>query len=47
MKILSTRGEWVYAALPNNLNGWIPAASMSRSVSVSSGSFERLKICDD
>ena len=28
VKILSTRGEWVYAALPNNLNGWIPAASI-------------------
>ena len=25
VKILSTRGEWVYAALPNNLNGWIAA----------------------
>jgi tetratricopeptide (TPR) repeat protein len=24
IKILSTRGEWVYAALPNNLRGWIP-----------------------
>ena len=27
VKILSKRGEWVYAALPNNLSGWIPAAS--------------------
>jgi tetratricopeptide (TPR) repeat protein len=27
IKILSTRGEWVYAALPNNLRGWIPAKS--------------------
>jgi tetratricopeptide (TPR) repeat protein len=25
VKILSTRGDWVYAALPNNLRGWIPA----------------------
>ena len=25
IKILSTRGDWVYAALPNNLRGWIPA----------------------
>jgi tetratricopeptide (TPR) repeat protein len=25
VKILSNRGEWVYAALPNNLRGWIPA----------------------
>jgi tetratricopeptide (TPR) repeat protein len=27
VKILSTRGDWVYAALPNNLRGWIPAKS--------------------
>ena len=27
IKILSTRGDWVYAALPNNLRGWIPARS--------------------
>jgi tetratricopeptide (TPR) repeat protein len=27
VKILSKRGEWVYAALPNNLSGWIPATS--------------------
>jgi tetratricopeptide (TPR) repeat protein len=25
VKILSTRGDWVYAALPNTLRGWIPA----------------------
>jgi tetratricopeptide (TPR) repeat protein len=25
IKILSTRGDWIYAALPNNLQGWIPA----------------------
>jgi hypothetical protein len=25
VKVLSTRGDWVYAALPNNLRGWIPA----------------------
>jgi tetratricopeptide (TPR) repeat protein len=25
VKILSTRGDWVYAALPNNLRGWVPA----------------------
>ena len=25
VKILSTRGDWIYAALPNNLRGWIPA----------------------
>lgn len=25
IKILSTRGEWSYAALPNDLRGWIPA----------------------
>src|SRR6266436_3192221 len=23
IKILSTRGDWIYAALPNNLRGWI------------------------
>src|SRR5919106_5245778 len=27
VKILSARGDWVYAALPNNLRGWIPAKS--------------------
>jgi tetratricopeptide (TPR) repeat protein len=27
VKILNTRGDWVYAALPNNLRGWIPAKS--------------------
>jgi tetratricopeptide (TPR) repeat protein len=27
VKILSTRGDWVYAALPNSLRGWIPAKS--------------------
>src|SRR6266540_2028739 len=25
VKILSTRGDWIYAMLPNNLRGWIPA----------------------
>jgi tetratricopeptide (TPR) repeat protein len=25
VKILSSRGDWVYAALPNSLRGWIPA----------------------
>jgi hypothetical protein len=25
VKILSTRGDWIYAALPNDLRGWIPA----------------------
>jgi len=25
VKILSTRGDWLYATLPNNLRGWIPA----------------------
>jgi hypothetical protein len=28
VEILSQRGDWVYAALPNNLRGWIPAASV-------------------
>lgn len=27
VKILSTRGDWCYAALPNELRGWIPARS--------------------
>ena len=25
IKVLSTRGDWIYAALPNSLRGWIPA----------------------
>jgi tetratricopeptide (TPR) repeat protein len=27
IKILSTRGDWSYAALPNSLRGWIPTRS--------------------
>jgi hypothetical protein len=27
VKVLSTRGDWIYAALPNNLRGWIQAKS--------------------
>ena len=27
VKILSTRGDWIYAVLPNNLRGWLPAKS--------------------
>jgi tetratricopeptide (TPR) repeat protein len=30
IKILSTRGDWLYAALPNDLQGWIPARSAER-----------------
>jgi tetratricopeptide (TPR) repeat protein len=30
IKILSQRGDWVYAALPNNLRGWIPAPGAQR-----------------
>ncbi|MBA3962561.1 MAG: hypothetical protein H0X40_11750, partial [Chthoniobacterales bacterium] len=30
VKILSTRGQWSYAALPNDLRGWIPANSAER-----------------
>ena len=30
IKILSTRGDWIYAALPNDLRGWIPAGSAER-----------------
>jgi len=25
IKILSTRGDWIYAALPSDLRGWVPA----------------------
>ena len=27
IQILSRRGDWIYAALPNNLRGWMPANS--------------------
>ena len=30
IKILSTRGDWIYAALPNELRGWIPAQAAER-----------------
>jgi tetratricopeptide (TPR) repeat protein len=30
IKILSARGDWIYAALPNNLRGWIPARDAER-----------------
>jgi tetratricopeptide (TPR) repeat protein len=30
VKILSQRGQWSYAALPNDLRGWIPATSAER-----------------
>ena len=30
IKILSERGDWIYAALPNDQRGWIPAASTRR-----------------
>jgi tetratricopeptide (TPR) repeat protein len=30
IRILSERGDWVYAALPNDQQGWIPAASAER-----------------
>jgi tetratricopeptide (TPR) repeat protein len=30
IKILSERGDWIYAALPNEQRGWIPAASAQR-----------------
>lgn len=30
IKILSTRGDWLYAALPNDLRGWIPARGAER-----------------
>ena len=28
IEILSRRGDWVYAALPNNLRGWLPGSSV-------------------
>ena len=30
VKILSQRGDWLYAALPNDLRGWIPANGAQR-----------------
>jgi tetratricopeptide (TPR) repeat protein len=27
IRIVSSRGDWIYAALPNNLRGWMPAKS--------------------
>ncbi|HYJ05012.1 MAG TPA: tetratricopeptide repeat protein [Chthoniobacterales bacterium] len=30
IKVLSERGEWVYAALPNEQRGWIPARAVER-----------------
>jgi len=30
IKILSERGDWVYAALPNDQRGWIPASGAQR-----------------
>ena len=30
IKILSTRGNWDYAALPNDQRGWIPNGSAER-----------------
>ena len=30
IKIISTRGDWIYAALPNDLRGWLPVGSAQR-----------------
>jgi tetratricopeptide (TPR) repeat protein len=30
IQILSRRGDWIYAALPNNLRGWMPANSAAQ-----------------
>ena len=30
IKILSERGDWIYAALPNDLRGWLPAKDAAR-----------------
>jgi tetratricopeptide (TPR) repeat protein len=30
IKVLSERGDWIYAALPNDLRGWLPAKSAEK-----------------
>ncbi|HEV3409489.1 MAG TPA: hypothetical protein VG095_04300, partial [Chthoniobacterales bacterium] len=30
IKVLSRRGDWLYATLPNDLRGWIPAQNAER-----------------
>lgn len=30
IKVLNQRGDWIYAALPNDLRGWVPAKSAER-----------------
>lgn len=30
IRVLSSPGDWIYAALPNDLRGWIPAQSVER-----------------
>ena len=30
VNIVSQRGDWIYATLPNNLRGWVPARSVAR-----------------
>jgi hypothetical protein len=30
IQILSRRGDWIYAALPNDLRGWLPAKSVEQ-----------------
>jgi tetratricopeptide (TPR) repeat protein len=30
VNIVSQRGDWIYATLPNNLRGWVPAQSVAR-----------------
>jgi tetratricopeptide (TPR) repeat protein len=30
IKVLSERGEWLYAALPNDQHGWIPGSAVER-----------------
>ncbi len=30
IQIVSQRGDWIYAALPNNLHGWMPANSAEK-----------------
>jgi hypothetical protein len=30
IQIVSQRGDWIYAALPSNLHGWMPANSAEK-----------------
>ena len=47
VKILSTRGDWCYAALPNDLRGWIPAQSAERGALVAFAASRSAPLCPD